>query len=97
VAQVAETVLGDDRLIVRRVRNLDDQGELFFDWRFHAFVTNRPATSSSSRPTIATMPWSNWRSATSRRGRGSNTVPRGRFHANGAWLVLTALADHVVR
>jgi hypothetical protein len=42
VAQVAETVLGDDRLIVRRVRNLDDQGELFFDWRFHAFVTDRP-------------------------------------------------------
>jgi hypothetical protein len=21
--------------------NLDDQGEMFFDWRFHAFVTDR--------------------------------------------------------
>ena len=40
-AQVAETGYRGDRLIVRRVRNLGDQQQLFPTWRYHAFVTNR--------------------------------------------------------
>jgi hypothetical protein len=32
-AQIAETTLADERLIVRRVRTLDDQQQLFASWR----------------------------------------------------------------
>jgi hypothetical protein len=46
VAQVAETPYRGDRLIVRRVRNLDDQQQLFPTWRYHAFVTNRVGTTT---------------------------------------------------
>jgi hypothetical protein len=46
VAQVAETSYRGDRLIVRRVRNLDDQQQLFATWRYHAFVTNRVGTTT---------------------------------------------------
>jgi hypothetical protein len=41
VAQVAETPFRGDRLVVRRVRNLDDQQQLFPTWRYHAFITDR--------------------------------------------------------
>jgi hypothetical protein len=40
-AQIAETKLGDWRLIVRRTRLTGAQAELFPDWRHHAFATNR--------------------------------------------------------
>jgi hypothetical protein len=40
-AQIAETVLGGRRLIVRRVRLLGEQGELFPDWCHFPFATNR--------------------------------------------------------
>lgn len=42
IAEVAEVAHDGARLIVRRVRNPDDQGELFPDWRYHAFITGRP-------------------------------------------------------
>ena len=40
-AQLAETTLGSERLIVRRVRTFAAQAELFPDWRYFAFATNR--------------------------------------------------------
>jgi Transposase DDE domain group 1 len=46
VAEVAETPYQGDRLIVRRVRNLGDQAQLFPTWRYHAFVTNRVGTTT---------------------------------------------------
>src|SRR6266511_1046073 len=42
VAQVAQTTLGPDRLIVRRTRLTGPQATLWPDWRYHAFVTDRP-------------------------------------------------------
>ena len=44
VAQVAETRLKGDRLIVRRVRHLQAQAELFPTWQYDAFVTDQPGT-----------------------------------------------------
>jgi len=43
VCELAETTLGEDRLIVRRVHlhAQDDQTELFTYWRHFAFITNR--------------------------------------------------------
>ena len=40
-AQLAETQLKGFRLIVRRTRLTGAQGELFPDWRYHCFATNR--------------------------------------------------------
>jgi Transposase DDE domain group 1 len=47
VAQVAETPYRGDRLIVRQVRNLDDQQQLFPTWRYRAFVTGRFAANAA--------------------------------------------------
>ena len=44
LAQVAETRYRDDRLIVRRSRLTGAQAELFPNWRYHAFVTDRVGT-----------------------------------------------------
>jgi hypothetical protein len=43
VCELAETMLGDERLIVRRVHlhARDQQTELFTYWRHFAFLTNR--------------------------------------------------------
>ena len=41
IAQIAETKLGDRRLVVRRVRTLDRQGELLPSWELFPFATNR--------------------------------------------------------
>jgi hypothetical protein len=40
-AQIAETKLGKWRLVVRRVRTLGKQNQLFDTWEHHAFATNR--------------------------------------------------------
>jgi hypothetical protein len=75
IAQVAETPYQGDRLIVRRVRDLDDQAQLFPTWRYHAFVTNRWAPPPGWTPTTAAMPSASWPSATSRRARAWPTCP----------------------
>ena len=40
-AQIAQTMLGRQRLIVRRTRLVGAQAELWPDWRHFAFLTNR--------------------------------------------------------
>jgi len=40
-AQIAQTTLAGWRLIVRRARLVSDQAELWPDWRYHTFATNR--------------------------------------------------------
>jgi Transposase DDE domain group 1 len=97
VAQVAETPYRGDRLIIRRVRNLDDQQQLFPTWRYHAFVTNRVGTTT-------------WLDADHRRhavcelairdlkaGAGLAHLPSGRFAANAAWLLAATLAHNLLR
>jgi hypothetical protein len=41
IAQIAQTTLAGQRLIVRRVRTLDAQGELLPSWELYPFLTNR--------------------------------------------------------
>jgi hypothetical protein len=43
-AQITQTMLGRQRLIVRRTRLVGAQAELWPDWRYHAFLTNRVDT-----------------------------------------------------
>jgi hypothetical protein len=66
IAQIAETTLGDRRLVVRRVRTLDRQGELLPSWELFPFATNRSDELESLRPSTVSTPSSSSASATSK-------------------------------
>ena len=88
-AQIAETVYGGRRLIVRRTRLLGAQAELWPDWRHFAFVTNRTdditiveaehRDHAVVEQVIADL-----------KDQALAHFPSGHFHANGAWTVLAA-------
>jgi Transposase DDE domain group 1 len=95
-AEIAEATLGDNRLIVRRVRTRDAQQQLFATWQHFAFITNR------------TEPLE----LTEREHREHAVVelvirdlkdqalchfPSGRFNANAAWTVIACLAHNLLR
>jgi hypothetical protein len=77
VAQVAETTLGGDRLIVRRTRLVGPQATLWPDWRYHALVTNREASTIELDSTTAVTLCVSWPSATSSTAPGYATAPLG--------------------
>ena len=86
LAQVAETLYRGDRLIVRRVRNLGDQQQLFATWRYHAFVTDRPGTTiwldaDHRRHAVCELAIRDLKA-----GAGLAHLPSGTFTANAAWL-----------
>jgi len=90
------------RLIVRRVRRLNPksmpagQGELFPDYRHHGVFTDSPLTMLEAEKThrahaiveqvIADL-----------KGSALAHAPSGSFAANGAWLVLAAIAFNLTR
>jgi len=97
IAQVAETPFRGGRLIVRRVRNLDDQQQLFPTWRYHAFVTDRSGTAveldaDHRRHAVVELAIRD-----AKQGSGLNHHPSGKFFANAAWLVLVTLAHNLLR
>jgi hypothetical protein len=58
-AQIAETVYGARRLIVRRTRLIGPQAELWPDWRHFAFITNRTEEIALVEQSTASTPsWS---------------------------------------
>jgi hypothetical protein len=97
VAEVAETAYQGDRLVVRRVRNLDDQQQLFATWRYHAFVTNRVGTmleldQDHRRHAVCELAIRDLKA-----GAGLAHLPSGRFAANAAWLGAATLAHNLIR
>jgi hypothetical protein len=97
VAQVAETTLAGERLVVRRSRLIGPQATLWPDWRYHAFVTDRQGSAV-------------WLDADHRRhavielairdlkeGAGLRHCPSGVFLANAAWAVIASLAHNLLR
>ena len=95
-AQIAETMLGDWRLIVRRTRLVGAQAELFPDWRHHAFATNRTTpmliadTDHRDHATIELA-------IRDLKDQALAHFPSGRMHANSAWTVIAALAHNLGR
>jgi len=95
-AQIAQTTLSGRRLIVRRVRTLGAQGELFATWQHYPIATNRSEditlVESEHRDhavieqVIADL-----------KDQALAHFPSGHFHANGAWTVLAALAHNMLR
>src|SRR5215213_2755948 len=95
-AQIAETVYGDRRLIVRRTRLLGPQAELWPDWRHFCFLTNRTddivSVEAEHREhavveqVIADL-----------KDQALAHFPSGHYGANAAWTVLAALAHNMIR
>ena len=95
-AQIAETVYAGRRLIVRRTRLLGAQAELWPDWRHFCLITNRTEditiveaehrAHAVIEQVIADL-----------KDQALAHFPSGQFHANGAWVVLGALAHNLLR
>jgi hypothetical protein len=95
-AQIAETTLSGRRLIVRRVRTLGAQGELFPDWKHYPIATNRDediALVEAEHRDHAVVE----QVICDLKDQALAHFPSGHFHANGAWTVLAALAHNMLR
>jgi Transposase DDE domain group 1 len=96
IAQTAETVLGDQRLIVRRVRTLNPQGELLPSWEYFPFATNRSED-------IATVEAEHRQHAVVElvirdlKDQALAHFPSGHYYANAAWTVIACLAHNLLR
>ena len=96
VAQLAETVLAGRRLIVRRVRTLDAQGELLPSWEHYPFVTNREepleiVEAEQRQHAVVEL------CIRDLKDQALAHFPSGRFFANAAWSVIAALAHNLLR
>ena len=95
-AQIAQTMLGCQRLIVRRTRLVGAQAELWPDWRYHAFLTNRTdplelVESEHRRHAVVEL------AIRDLKDQALAHFPSGRFFANAAWTVIAALAHNLLR
>ena len=95
-AQIAETTLGTQRLIVRRTRLVGAQAELWPDWRHHAFLTNRLeplALVEAEHRGHAVVELA----IRDLKDQALAHFPSGQFMANAAWTVIAAIAHNLLR
>lgn len=98
ICELAETTLGSDRLIVRRVHlhAQDDQTELFTYWRHFAFITNRTEplqlvdTEHRQHAQIELV-------IRDLKDQALAHFPSGHYSANSAWTVIACLAHNIAR
>lgn len=95
-AQIAQTMLGRQRLIVRRTRLVGAQAELWPDWRHHAFLTNRPdplelVEAEHRQHAVVEL------AICDLKDQALAHFPSGKFLANAAWTVIAALAHNLLR
>jgi len=95
-AQIAQTMLGSQRLIVRRTRLVGAQAELWPDWRHHAFLTNRTdplelVESEHRQHAVVEL------AIRDLKDQALAHFPSGKFLANAAWTVIAALAHNILR
>jgi hypothetical protein len=96
VAEIAETTLGERRLIVRRTRLVGRQAELWPDWRHHAFLTDRTdelavVEREHRQHAVVELAIRDHKDGPLRH------LPSGNYAANGAWCVIAALAANIAR
>lgn len=96
VAQIAETKLGDWRLICRRVRRLSQQGQLLPVWDYYCLATNRTdplalAEAEHRQHAVVEL------AIRDLKDQALAHFPSGQFNANGAWTVVAALAHNLLR
>jgi hypothetical protein len=97
VAEVAETPYKGDRLVVRRVRHPQAQGELFPTFQHHAFVTDRVGTAVELDADHRRHAEVELSIRDLKAGAGLAHCPSGRFAANAAWLLAATLAHNLLR
>ena len=95
-AQIAETTLPGRRLIVRRVRTLGVQGELFPTWQHFPFASNRSdeltvVEAEHRQHAVVELVIRDLKD------QALAHFPSGQFHANAAWTVIAALAHNLLR
>jgi DDE family transposase len=95
-AQIAETKLGDWRLIARRTRLVGKQADLFPNWQYFAFATNR------TEPLLLIEAEHREHAVVELEIRDLKDqalahFPSGQFAANSAWTVIAALAHNLGR
>ena len=96
IAQIAETTLAGRRLIVRRVRTLDRQGQLLPTWELFPFLTNRLddlAIVEAEHRQHAVVELA----IRDLKDQALAHFPSGTFMANAAWTVIAALAHNLLR
>ena len=98
VCELAETTLGDDRLLVWRVHlhAQNDQAKLFTYWRHHALITNRTEPMhdvdaehrqhAQVKLVIRDL-----------KDQALAHFPSGHYSANSAWTVIACLAHNLTR
>jgi Transposase DDE domain group 1 len=98
VCELAETTLGEDRLIARRVHlhAQEDQAELFTYWRHHAFITNRsePMHEVDAEHRQHAQVELVIRDL---KDQALAHFPSGHYSANSAWTVIACLAHNLSR
>ena len=96
IAQIAETTHGDRRLVVRRVRTLDRQGQLLPTWELFPFLTNRTEDLRSveaehRQHAVVEL------AIRDLKDQALAHFPSGQFYANAAWTVIACLAHNLLR
>jgi hypothetical protein len=95
-AQIAETTLGGERMIVRRTRLIGPQAELWPDWRYFPFLTNRTealAVVEAEHRQHAVVELT----IRDLKDQALAHFPSGQFAANSAWTVIAAIAHNLTR
>jgi hypothetical protein len=95
-AQIAQTMVAQQRLVVRRTRLVGPQAELWPDWRHFAFLTNRTdplevVESEHRQHAVVEL------AIRDLKDQALAHFPSGRFNANAAWTVTACLAHNLLR
>jgi hypothetical protein len=95
-AQIAQTLIGHQRLVVRRTRLVGPQAELWPDWRHFAFLTNRTEAleiveAEHRQHAVVEL------AIRDLKDQALQHFPSGQFNANAAWTVIACLAHNLLR
>ena len=95
-AQIAETKLGARRMIVRRTRLIGAQAELWPDWRYHPFLTNRTddiqvVEAEHRQHAVVEL------AIRDLKDQALAHFPSGQFAANSAWTLISCIAHNLTR
>ena len=95
-AQISQTIVGQQRLVVRRTRLVGAQAELWPDWRYFAFLTNRTeplevVEAEHRQHAVVEL------TIRDLKDQALAHFPSGQFDANSAWTVIAAIAHNLTR
>ena len=95
-AQIAQTIVGQQRLVVRRTRLVGAQAELWPEWRYFALLTNRTeplelVEAEHRQHAVVEL------TIRDLKDQALAHFPSGQFAANSAWTVIACIAHNLTR